>query len=78
MKQAIYSLIEKEVDRAEKLHPTWPQDPIHGAAIIAEEAGEAVRAALDMVYFDKPSADIYKEVVQTAAPCIRFLKHADL
>jgi hypothetical protein len=38
--------VRAEVKRAETLHPHWPPDPIHGAAIVSEESGEAIRAAL--------------------------------
>ena len=32
--------IFSEIDRAEKLHPDWPSNPIHQAAIVTEEGIE--------------------------------------
>ena len=59
---------------AEAKFPGWPEDPIHGAAIVAEEAGELVRASLDFYYGRHDGTDdMEKEAAQTAAVAIRFL-----
>ena len=71
----ILATIRSEVDRAERLHPNWPADPIHAAAIVAEESGELVRAALNHVYFGGDAAEMRTEAIQTAATCIRLLEH---
>jgi len=39
-----------------------------------EEAGEAIRAALNHVYHDAPIEELEAELVQTAAMCIRCLE----
>lgn len=70
---SIGNAILQEVRSAEKKHPLWPNDIIHGVAIIAEESGEAVRAALNHEYSNGAMADIEKEIVQTAATCYRML-----
>jgi len=59
--------------RAEELHPGWPMDPIHAAGIVAEEAGELVQAAIDMVYSNRQPKDMALEAAQVAAMGIRFL-----
>lgn len=63
-----------EVERAKTLHPRWPADIIHATAIVAEEAGEAVKAALDHTYFGKPIAEVERELIHTAATCLRALE----
>ena len=65
--------IYEEYFRAEKLHPNWPEDLIHQAAIIGEEAGELLQAALQYTYEDGTRAAIKKEALQTAAMCYRLL-----
>ena len=35
-----------ELNRARTKFPTWPGDPIHAAAVVAEESGELVQASL--------------------------------
>ena len=65
--------IMAEVARARKKHPNWPADPIHQAAIVAEEAGETVQAALDCVYAGEPSGLVNIEATQCAATCVRLL-----
>lgn len=52
---------------------TWPKDVIHMTAIMAEESGEAVQAANDVVYQGKSLEPLRRELAQTAAMCIRCL-----
>ncbi len=64
-----------ELKAAEEKHPGFPQDPVYMAAIMAEEAGESVQAALDIVMkgVDKDYVKFKKEVSQTGAMEIRIL-----
>lgn len=76
----VVAAIVSELDRAEKLHPNYPHDPLRRVAIVGEEAGEALRAALDMT---RPSAravereyaklGLVDELVQVASTAIRAL-----
>ena len=62
-----------ELGHAEILHPNWPADVIHQAAIVAEEAGELVQAANDHVYKAPCPDRLRTEAVQLGAMAIRFL-----
>ena len=62
---------------AEKEHPTWPEDPIHAAAIVQEECGELVRAAVQAYYEGGTREALIKEAEHTAAMAIRFLLGVD-
>jgi hypothetical protein len=64
-----------EMERAETIHPNWPDDTIHQAAVVSEEAGEALQAALNAVYHASDPAKIRKEIVHTGAMCLRWLKN---
>lgn len=70
----IIKLILLEKYRAETIHPHWPSDIIHQVAIVAEESGEAVRAALNFEYEDGSLQYLQEELIQTAAMCIRCLE----
>lgn len=64
-----------ELKKAEEKFPGWPTDPIHAAAIVAEEAGELVQAAIDFTYSDDLPGhwQMEEEAAQCAAMGIRFL-----
>lgn len=68
-----HKMIEDELDRAEKKFPDFPVDPIHAAAIVAEEAGELVQAALQFTYEGGSYEEMQKEAVQVGAMALRFL-----
>lgn len=65
--------VEEELARAKNLFPAWARDPVHGAAVVAEEAGEALQAALDF-YYERGGAHVLKtELIHTVAMAVRFL-----
>lgn len=69
--------IFQELRLAEEKHPGFPEDPIHAAAILAEESGELTQACLDFSYAD---ADIGKAIIEAAqcgAMAIRFLLNTE-
>jgi len=72
---AVLSEIAAEVARAMRKFPRWPTDPIHAAAVIAEECGELQQAVLEAVYEPHKGSrpNIRTEAIQTAAMCLRFL-----
>ena len=73
--------ILEELTQAERKHPNWPTDIIHAVAVMNEEAGEAIQAAIDLTYNKDPSRagelriKLREELIQTAAMCIRNLIH---
>ena len=67
------NMILAEYRRAKDLHPLWPDDIIHAVAIMCKESGEAIRSALNMQYEDWNIEDVEKELIQTAAMCLRCL-----
>jgi hypothetical protein len=77
LRHAIQQVVD-ELGKATQKHPFWPGDVIHQSAIVAEEAGEAVRAALQSVYENAPSAYIQTEFKQTAAMGIRAMYQHEL
>ncbi len=69
--------IFSEIDRAEKLHPDWPSNPIHQAAIVTEEAGELLQASLNHNEHKGSKKAIITEAIHTAASALRFLKNVE-
>ena len=71
----ILGMIHDELRDAESKHVRWPVDEIHATAIMMEEAGESMRAALRWVHEDGTRDELEREVVQTGAMCVRLLAH---
>lgn len=78
-KEEAIQTIERELDDALKQWPAWPVDPVHAAAVIAEETGELVQACLDFTYALSSfyGDSIQKEAAQVGAMAIRMLMHLD-
>jgi len=74
MKRKTLKLINKEVVRAQKVNGALPSDFVYQAAIVAEEAGELVKAALKLRYEGGTVEQIRKEALHTAATCVRLLE----
>lgn len=64
-----------ELDRAEKLHPVWPNNHVYQAAIVGEEAGELLQASLNFDEKKGTRRAMISEAVHTAAVALRFLKN---
>jgi hypothetical protein len=69
----ITAKVLQELRRAEGKFPLWPKDLIHGGSIVAEEAGELVKAANQFVYEEGDLFEVLEEAVQTAATSFRIL-----
>jgi len=74
-KRAAFEAIEKELIKARKKFPSWPTDPVHAAAIVAEESGELTRAALQFTYEKGPGIDMFDEAIQVGAMAVRFIEN---
>ena len=68
-----YIVIDIELKRAEKKHPNFPADMFRQVAIMNEEAGEVTKAVLHYHYENGGLENIKKELIQTAAMCVRML-----
>lgn len=77
LEESMIAIILAELRRAETKYPDWPTDLIHQVAIMQEESGESIRAALNHVYHGEPLEDVRAELVQTAAMCLRCLKNME-
>lgn len=75
MMEHIVESILNELENAKRKWPDWVSDPVHAAAIVSEEAGELMQAALDYSYSEGATKDMIKEAIQTGAMAIRFLEN---
>lgn len=70
-----------ELARAKTKFPEWPKDPIHAYAVVQEEVGEGIRAALHAMYEnDNHSvalAELRGECTQSIAMLYRFVLSLD-
>ena len=74
--QNIYDMIDKELEFAMQKFPSFPCDPLHAIGVVNEEVGEATKDALQWTYElhkNKDSETLKKELIQTAAMCIRMI-----
>ncbi len=72
----VFKMIGDELEIAIQKHPLWPADPLHAIGIIMEEAGEAAKDAVQWTYELHKLKDghtLKKELIQTAATCIRMI-----
>lgn len=72
---AITNEVKSEIERAMRKYPLWPHDPVHAAAVVAEESGELVKEVLETCYSHKSGSarNAREEAIQTAAMAIRFI-----
>jgi len=87
--QYLVAAIANKLNEAEQKHPVWPKDLVRQAAIVGEEVGELLKAALDRTEYQekhlfnlcgcqaekvaKMEDEINEEALQTAAMAVRFL-----
>jgi len=67
------SAILGEVNRARSKFPGWPEDVVHGAAILGEESGELMHAALNLFYGRGDAKRVREEAIQVGAMAVRLL-----
>lgn len=65
------------LDEAEAKHPEFPSDPVHMAAILAEEAGEVVKATNNFYWHRGDIEEVRKELAHAGAMVLRMLLHLD-
>jgi len=62
-------------------HQRWPDDPIHAAGVLVEEAGELMQACLDFCYDDNEHyihvTHMIEAAAQVGAMAIRFLENIE-
>jgi len=76
----ILQAFAEECDRAERIHPDWPEDSVYQAAILSEEAGEVMKACLEHRFEPGKGVsmqDVVREAVQVGAMAFRFLKNIE-
>ena len=59
------AMVMAECVRAEALYPVWPKDPVHQMAILCEESGEALQAALNFKERKGSKKNMVTEAVNT-------------
>ncbi len=69
----VFNDIQTELDRSFELHGDLPANIVGMTAIMAEEAGECVKAANNCVFHGATVAELEKEAIQTAAMCVKMV-----
>ena len=68
-------LIRDELYKAEHKHPSYPTDIFKQVTVMDEEAGEVSKACMHYIDEGGSIEDVKKELIQTAAMCVRMLIH---
>lgn len=69
-----WEIVDKELNRAKKIHSEYPQNMYVQLAILQEEVGEVTKAVLDFHDNKDSLVHIQEELVQTAAMCMRMIE----
>ena len=64
-----------ELGKAKTKHPEYPECMFRQVSIMNEEAGEVTKAVLHFHYENGSIEDVKKELIQTAAMCLRMLEN---
>lgn len=72
-----YDTVNDYLIEATKKHPDFPKNVVEMVSIMAEEAGEAIRAANNYQHEKGQLDEVKTELYQTAAMCIRCLIYLD-
>ena len=72
-RESVFELIGKSIDYAETKWPGWPRDPVHAAAVVVDEAGELLHAAMATTYRGGNRAEMLAEALHVAATATRFI-----
>lgn len=72
-----YDTVNDYLIEAIKKHPDFPKNVVEMVSIMAEESGEAIRAANIYQHEHGQLEDLKTELYQTAAMCIRCLIYLD-
>lgn len=75
LKTDVFEDIELELKRATEKHPNYPEDMFKQLAIMQEEAGEVTKAVLEYSFGKCSINEIRKELIETAAMCVRMLNN---
>ena len=68
----IDQLALRELAKAEKKFPEWPEDIVHACAILQEESGELGKACLDFHYGRGTILRVKEEMAHLGAMVYRF------
>ena len=70
-----FAAVLEELSRAEEKHKGWPEDAVHAASILNEEAGKLTQACNDYKFCNSTAHAPYdrmnKKAVSTAAMALR-------
>lgn len=81
IKNRCLGAVLRELERAEGLYPNWPDNLVEATAIVTEEAGEALKEALNLRDCERPGRGsierLKKELTQTGAMALRALENLE-
>lgn len=83
MDNSLFDDIMKELKRAKRKHPNWPQHVAAQAGIVVEEVGELMQACLQNKYEKEKKTskehcdDMRNEAIQVIVTALRFIDHID-